>query len=397
MIKPIAMKKTLLLLTGFISVLFASADNSTVRYGNKIVITQPVYGDLYIAGGSVTINAPVYGELVVAGGNVFINDTITGDINMLAGKAILRGYAGDDLRCLAGTVEIRGNIAGDLAAIGGEILLNEAASAGGLIGAGGTVNIRGNIHGNVLGSFEKFILHGNVSGTFDCRSKDLYIDGRIEGDTHIASPEISISTQSYFARNLYYRNRSEKLILDPHSVKGIVQLDPNVRLDEYQWYYLGGATLLGFLWYIGVIISFLLVFQWLMGKLLHSSAIKAAERPLISIVYGLLFIVITPVAAVIIMCSVIGIPMGLMVLALYGIVLLSVLLLVSLLCANIWLIRYNRQWGYWKICFVALGVFIILKLIISAGFIGWAVMTILVLWALGAITDAAINYYRKLA
>ena len=36
-------------------------------WGRTLVVSQPVYEDLYIAGGNVTINAPVYGDLVIAG------------------------------------------------------------------------------------------------------------------------------------------------------------------------------------------------------------------------------------------------------------------------------------------------------------------------------------------
>ena len=62
---------------------FTPVNAYRIIYGNNVVISQPVYEDLYIAGGNVTINAPVYGDLIIAGGTI-----VTGDGNTI----IANGY-----------------------------------------------------------------------------------------------------------------------------------------------------------------------------------------------------------------------------------------------------------------------------------------------------------------
>ena len=78
-----------------------------LEYGNNVVITRPVYEDLYISAGSVTINAPVFGDLICTGGTVNINDSVSDDIIVAGGTVTFNGYVGDDVRCAGGRLYVQ--------------------------------------------------------------------------------------------------------------------------------------------------------------------------------------------------------------------------------------------------------------------------------------------------
>ena len=69
-----------------------------IEYVYNVISSQPMYEDLYIAGGSITINYPIYGDLIIAGGTVIINDTVTNDILLAGGTVTFNGFVGDDIK-----------------------------------------------------------------------------------------------------------------------------------------------------------------------------------------------------------------------------------------------------------------------------------------------------------
>lgn len=380
-----------------LSLLAASASDSNVQFGRAVNVNQPLESDQYIAGGTVNINAPVHGELVVAGGKVFINDTITGNITVLAGEIWLARYAGANIRCAAGSLHVKGNVAGNIAVTGGNIQIYPGANIGGLIGAGGSAIIKGTVHGNIQGSFGELVVTGPVSGAMDCRGARIMIDAPVAGDASLAAAVIETGNRCFFARNLRYWNRQEKLQIDRSRIEGNMYLDYGLEIQQPRWYYLGAATLLGLCWYLGMILSCLLFLQWALGKIISPEAMKASTQPFTSMGYGFLFVIGTPVIAALLICTLIGIPLGILLLGAYVVVLLSATLIASVLLANLYAVRNQKKRGYWRTCFTAFGIFIICRLVMAVPFLGWIAILLLTLWALGVIIIALKNRYKKIA
>lgn len=61
-----------------LGIIYSAQATRIERGKNIIVINQPVYEDLYVAGSDIVINAPVHGDLVMGGGTVTINDECVG-------------------------------------------------------------------------------------------------------------------------------------------------------------------------------------------------------------------------------------------------------------------------------------------------------------------------------
>jgi hypothetical protein len=363
-----------------------SVQATRIEWGKNPVINKPVYEDLYIAGGDIIINAPVYGDLIIAGGTITINDTVYNDILVAGGTVSFNGYAGDDIRCAGGKLNILKNVAGDVVATGGTIVIDKGATIGSLISAGGEVTLDGSVTGMVKNASGKLLLNGNVMKDIDCRGGNITINGTIHGHSVIAaSDEIIIGDAAGFGNGVRYWVPGRRIDFKQSVKGGQVVYDPSLRMDSKQWYYLGFASFLGLLWYVGMALLMIMIVQYLFSATMKKAGQTAFDKALKSLGYGLLFLIAVPIAAVVAFITIIGVPIGIILLFSYVVLALLGTVIISVVAAN-WLNnRSNTNWRYWRMVFVALGIFIVFKILSGIPYLGWFIMGLLVCIAFGAI------------
>ncbi len=365
-----------------------------IEYGNNIIISRPVYEDLYVAGGNITINAPIYGDLIIAGGTIIINDSVMNDILLAGGNVTFNGFAGDDIRCAGGNIHISKNIGGDLVIAGGEVTIDKGVSIGGLITAGGDITVDGNITGEVRGAAGNLFLNGNIGKNIDCRGVKIIVNGTVGGKSVLAARDIIIGNDAVFNNDVRYWNKQGSLDFKQSLKTGKATYDPSLRIQTGQWYYLGAATVLGLLWYLGMALLMILIVQYLFTATMKKAANTIFNDALKSLGFGFLFFIAVPVAALIAFITVIGVPVGLLLTFSYVALILQAAVITSVVAAN-WLNnRNNYKWSYWRMVFAAFGIFILLKLISLTPFAGWLIMIVLVCMAFGGIL-LNINWKRK--
>lgn len=377
------MKKILLL--AMMAAHFIPVAALRIEYGNNIVITRPVNENLYIAGGNVTINAPIHGDLIIAGGTIVINDTISKDILLAGGRAFLNGFAGDDIRCAGGEIHISKNVSGEVVVAGGRVFIDKGVTVGSLMATGGNITVDGNVNGGVKGAFGNLLLNGNISKDIDCRGGKITINGRIDGRSVLAASDIIIGNGAIFGNDIRYWNRKGKLDFKPNLKNGNAIYDPALRIRNGEWYYLGAATVLGLLWYLGMAFLMILIIQYLFGNTFKKAADTVFNSTLKSLGFGFLFLIGLPVASVVLFITLIGIPVGLLLVFSYILLILLSPVITSLMAANWMNNRNDYHWNFWHIAFAAFGIFIVLKLLYSVPLAGWLVMIALVSISYGAI------------
>lgn len=366
-----------------LTVVFARA--TEFQYGKDVIISKPVYGNLYIAGGGVTLNAPVYGDLMVAGGNVFINDTVSNDILIVGGKVILNGYATEDVRCAGGTVRISKSVKGDVVLAGGEVLIEKGVSVGNLLASAGKITIDGTIAGTLKGAFGELLLNGNVVNGMDCRGQLITINGNVEGAAILSAPQINIGKGAGFDRDVRYWNRRGSLDGAAQIKNGRAIYDPSLRVESQQWYYLGATTLLGLFWYLGMAIILIMLIQYVFPGLVKRSADTLSAHPTRSLAYGLLLCIAIPVCAAVALISVIAVPVGILLLVGYVILILLATTIASVVLANLVNRLYNKNWTFMQTCGAAFGFFVLLKLVTLTPFLGSLVMLLVALAVFGSV------------
>lgn len=377
------MQKTFLIISMICS--FHAASAIRMEYGNNVIISSPVHEDLYVAGGTITINAPIHGDLIIAGGTININDTIIGDILIAGGEIIFNGFAGDDIRCAGGKIRISRNVAGDVVVTGGSIIIDKGITIGNLVVSGGSVTVDGNVNGEVKGFFGEFVLNGNVAKDITCRGKKITINGTVEGKSALAASDIIIGSNAIFNNEVRYWNRKGSLDFGQSLKNGNAIYDPGLSIDTDKWYYLGAATVLGLLWYLGMAFLLISIIQYLFSATMKKAGDTVFNNTWKSIGLGFLFFIAVPIAAVIALITVVGVPVGILLMIGYVALLLLATIITSVVTAN-WLNnRNNRQWNYWRIVFAALAIFIVLKILASIPFLGWLILFVMVCMAYGGI------------
>jgi cytoskeletal protein CcmA (bactofilin family) len=364
---------------------FATAFAFRIEYGNNVIISQPVYEDLYLAGGNITINAPIHGDLIIAGGTIIINDTITNDILLAGGNVTFNGFVGDDIRCAGGNIHISKNVVGDVVIAGGEVTIDERVMIGGLIASGGNITIDGNVMGEVKGAFGNLILTGSVEKDIDCRGGKITINGTVSGKSVLAARNIFIERNAVFNGDVRYWNKQGSLDFKQSLRTGKAIYDPSLRIRTGQWYYLGAATVIGLLWYLGMALLMILLVQYLFSATMKKAANTVFDDTLKSLGYGFLFFIAVPIAAVIAFVTVIGVPVGLLLTFSYVALILLATVITSVVAASWFNNRNNYKWGYWRMAFAAFGIFILLKLVSLAPFVGWLISILSACIAFGSI------------
>ncbi len=356
-----------------------------IERGRNIIISQPVYEDLYIAGGNITINAPIHGDLIIAGGTIIINDTVTNDILLAGGAVSFNGFVGDDIRCAGGNIHIAKNVAGDVVVTGGSVVINRTATIGGLLTSGGDITIDGNVNGEVKGAFGDLYLNGNVSGNVNCRGGSITVNGNIAGRSALSARSILIGNNASFNNDVHYWSEQRSLDFKPYMKSGKATYDPSLRIRSEKWYYLGATTLFFLLWYLGMALLMILIVEYLFSATMKRAADATFDHTLKSLGLGFLFLIAMPVAAVIAFITVIGVPVGLLLTFSYITLILLATVIISCVTANWINNRYNKKWNYWRIAFVAFGVFILLKLVFLTPFVGSLIMLLLACIVFGGI------------
>lgn len=129
----------------------------------------------------------------------------------------------------------------------------------------------------------------------------------------------------------------------------------------------------------------LLGLQLVFPALMKQGAGNLALAPMRSLLYGILFAVSIPLAVLVAVCSVIGLPLGVLLLTAYLSFIIFSGPVTALLLANLINNVYKKQWKYIGICSVGLAIFILLKMASLAPYIGFITNILFKATALGAV------------
>jgi hypothetical protein len=241
----------------------------------------------------------VDGDVLVSGGEVIVGGVVTGDVMAAGGEVKIRGDMKDDIRAAGGQVELDATVGDDIALAGGSVQVSRNASAGGrAFLAGGEVRVDGKIGRDL-----------KVGGGL------IRIAGQVKGNVELWGDRIIIEPDAVIDGNLLYHSMKEAKISDRASIKGSVTFDKIER--EYGKGIL--SMLLGWLMLIfaGVALNFLF------PAFTARSSLHIRKFPWQSIGLGFAIMVLIPVLIAVSMIVVVGVWVGLAMLALYPVLLLG--------------------------------------------------------------------------
>jgi cytoskeletal protein CcmA (bactofilin family) len=362
---------TLLMILSAVSVLAFDA-----RSGMAVTVAsgEVVDDDLYVAAETIIIDGTIDGDLWAAGNTITVNGIVNGSV-MAAGRIVnINGDVTHAVRAVAETININGDVDGDVMAGCGKLNIASTARIGGdLLFGADIASIDGPVEGNIKGS-----------------GREVTISNWVNGDVELEVESLTILSTANIGGDLSYTSEEEADIQSGAQITGATtHTIPEVKEDEAK-----GFPFVLFTSALSKLISFLMAFVtgiviiFLAPKKLTSITDAIGTRPGPSAGWGAMILFLTPIAALIVCLTIVGIPLGLIALVLYGVALYLAQIPVGLFIGR-WIIGRFRVVESKAIMVGALAVGLaILKLLSLIPYFGFVVGFVVVLFGLGAVVAA---------
>lgn len=356
------MKKIFAVVIVGISLAFPlSVSAATLGAGQQysLLRQQVVVGSAYVAAGTTTIGGRVTGDVVAAGGTVIVSGSVGEDIAVIGGTVQVLGPIGGDVRVIGGTVTIADSIGGDLVALGGTVhILPNAVITGDVIIAGGQLIIDGSVQGSITYRGGTLMLNGSVDGSVSAKVQD----------------HVELGSTAVIKGGFMYGSSREATIAEGARILGATAYEPAGKIEKQSeaparvmWAMLGVLTGMRLIAVIGLTI--LLVWRWRRETLDVLSGIREGFWQAMG--RGLAFMVLIPVAVVLLMISFVGVlPGALLLMAFVGMVIVTKALTGIFFGSWVYMMFKKREvlhisWGS------AIGGVIALELLSSIPVLGW--------------------------
>ena len=326
--------------------------------GNVIDIAGKVKGDVFCAGQNVTINGPVEGDVICAAQTITINGNVSGNVRLAAQTVTLNGKVGRNASIFTQSL-----VTGKDSVISGELMAQSQS-----------ISLGGIIMGETYGSAER-----------------LTINGQVDGKVRFDSGAVIIGSAAQLKSGLEYTSSQKADIKSGAQITGSTQQNipkasDNRRQDP------ANALLAGLLFDIltGLVIGALLL--WLAPRFV-AGAVSQTSRPGVTMLLGFAGLVLTPIAAFMIMFTVIGIPAGILGLVVWAVALYLSRIVTALALGTIFYRRLSKG-TFRAYAAGALGI-VVAGLVFAIPFIGGFASFLAVLFGLGVMVQALRNHIDR--
>ena len=308
-----------------------------------------VDGDAFIAGAQVNLDKPVSGDALLAGGGVSTSERVGGDLYATGGSVMIDGPVAGNARLAGGHVEItrRGQVSGKTTLVGGRVTVQGKAG-------------------------RQLVVFG----------EHVTLDGEVAGNVTIAARALSIGPNARVSGKLTYRG-SVPAQVDPAAVLtgGINYLSFDFEDETYQ-------PVARVIAWVGVIAFTVGLFLIGMLAIIMAPASTARmsrlgrARPISSLALGLVTIFCVPIAVILLMLTIVGIPFAFMLLLAWPMILIFGYL-AGVMAVSDAIAGPSADAKGRRIFLLAMGLGVML-LFARVPFAGWAIGMLLLVMGVGA-------------
>ena len=332
--------------------------------------------DIYLTGERVRVEGTVEGDVYAAGKDIDVEGHVTGDVISGGRYLRIRGTVDGNIRSAGNTAVISGSVGKNVLWFGDAVTVDTTGKVGGSVTMfGGTLAIDGSLGRDVLFYGEEVNLNGTVGGGVREKGHTLmigssaHVDGpvRYEGDK-----PANVSPSAKLASPVEFKQMEHK--------------PEYLNKDYYIWRVIWTAAF----------ILFGLVLFMLMPRF-GSETIEAAEQFGIPILLGILVLFGIPIATVIACITVVGIPLGILAVALWFLMLCCAELVVGAVVGNWILGKGSTNWEI--IGRMALG-FVLVQIVYTplaqVHVVGMLAALGIWMWGMGAISLAIYRRFQPI-
>lgn len=250
--------------------------------GNNIEISGEVTGDLYLFGQQIVIDGKIHGDALIAGGTIDIPGEIGGNIRAIGGQILITGNVGHNVTLIGGNAQ----------------LISPSKILGSLVVVVGNCDMAASIGRNAMIVASNLRVSGNVENNLHAHIGDLRLtsNARVGGDLNYSS-----------ANNAVIDQQAQILGKTIHNPSGYKEILKGTWFDGF--YALSKVA--------GILMNFL--FSFVFGWVLIRAYPKKLEMILASLKgnltksfgYGLMIVVLLPLASLLLLITILGVPFAL--------------------------------------------------------------------------------------
>ena len=331
--------------------------------GDEVLIEGTVNGDAYVAGGVVEVNGTINGDLLVGGGQVIIAGTVT-----------------DHIRAVGGTIRISGKVGKDVSAAGGTVTFLRTSA----------------VDGNILVGCGSVAVTGTIGKEARIASDDADLSGSIKGNVNFAGDYLTVRQGANIGGSVMARvKEKEHVQIADGTVHGNVDVTAEMQHATRIFGYTPWGFWLKIIWAVGLLLMGLLL-VFLFPRFIKGISSMITQRLGESLLWGFLGLIVIPIVSVLLLVTVIGMPIGLLLLTLFlWILYLSQLSLGVVLGDRLFTLEEKTGWRlFWRL---AVGV-IIVQALTFIPYVRFFVNLAGVIFGLGAILlimKAGMQAYRE--
>jgi cytoskeletal protein CcmA (bactofilin family) len=230
-------------------------------------------------------------------------------------------------------------VAGKSVFVGGNVDITEPLE-GGLTAAAGNITVSAPVNGNAHLAGGKITITGAIKGNLHAAAGRVTIDGPVGGDASVAGGKLVLGPNARIDGKLTFRGGD--LVQDPAAVvSGTVEHTTGRRHHDDEFVPFGRYGR-GWIWTAGLMLLAAIIAGALPGPT-RRMAQELRAHPWTAPLIGFIALTCIPIAAVIVMITVIGIPIGLLALMGYVVLLLVGYVWVSVVVSGLLLDRFKAD------------------------------------------------------
>lgn len=373
----VALAGVLLVAAIFWSPVAGAADLERGHPNYTLPAGQVIHTDLIVSAASTQVNGEVDGDVIAFSQNIAVNGHVTGDVLAFGQDVIIGGTIDGNVRSFAQSLVLNGSVGRNVMAWGRNVDMNSKANVLGTMTLGAaSANLSGSINGDLLA----------LAGV-------LGIDGTLNKNANIHAGRLNLGPGASVAGRIQYEGRRPPQIAPGAKLASPIETrlmhPPRSRFVSPGYYW---SRIIS--WAASFVFGIVL---WLLAPRWFLRAENATKNFGLSLGIGLLFLIATPIAAILACITIVGLGLGLSALLLYGIALYAAQIFVAM-----WVGDRILGEGHWATATpagntlgrvagrLALGL-VVLRVLQSVPVLGAIVSALIVLWGLGAIL---IGIYR---
>ncbi len=367
-----------------------SVNAFTVKTSDSIYVSKDevLEGSLYAGGMSVTIDGTVNGDVICGAQTININGTVNGDVICGAQTININGTVNGDVRVAGDSIILNGPISRNVQAFGASIIQGaDSIIEGEVFLAGAIGEIRGKINGDLHGAADIVNISGEIG-----KDVRLRLGKQVRGDKQVFTDKdrssLIISDEAKIGGHVYYVAGEKGKISDKAVIGGEIGHSFPEKKDKKDFAIFGAMGGL-FSVFSALVIGLVVISIW--REQIKKITDKMLDKVGASIGWGVIIMFLTPIVAILLLITLIGIPLSIIIICLWLIALYASKILVGILIGrNLIKKLFPKRKRDSLIWAMIIGI-IIVWIISAIPVIGWLICLIAVWWGLGGLW----LYFRK--